>query len=480
MITNKLHALHALRRAGVVLALIGCAWSGAQGAATVVVVNANEPNVGFNDPTPLEPGGGNSGRTLGAQRLIAFQHAADLWGKTVDSAVPIRISAKFEDLPCTAESAVLGAAGAAEIFSQFDKAPKKAWYPSALASKLAGRDMASDGAAHIQARFNSRLGLAPDCLPGSPFYLGIDNKHGDQVDLVAVLLHEIAHGLGFQNFTDDETGEQYENTPSVWDFFLVDSRTGLTWAGMTADERRLSAISGPYLAWNGPLVTADLARVLKPQSNLIISGRAAGAARGSYEVGDASFGPELGRRAVSGQLMPVVDQADGSGLACEPLNAQNARAMRDNVALVDRGTCSFTVKARMVQNAGAKAMLLAENAAGPVTPLGGFDDGITIPAVRISQEAGKALKAVLGKRTRNKSGVTAALGVDPERLSGTDLGKRIRMHSPIENEPGSSVSHFTVDARGNQLMEPSISQDLLHEVKPARDLTYPLLQDIGW
>ena len=477
MITNKLGALC---HAGVALALLGCAWSGAHAAATVVVVNANEPNVGFNDPTPLEPVGGNSGWTLGGQRLIAFQHAADLWGKTIDSPVPIRISAKFEELPCTAESAVLGAAGAAEIFSEFEKAPKKAWYPSALASKLAGKDMATDGAAHIRARFNSRLGLAPDCLPGSPFYLGVDNKHGDQVDLVAVLLHEIAHGLGFQNFTDDETGEQYENTPSIWDYFLVDSRTGLTWASMTADERRLSAISGPYLAWNGALVSADLGRVLKPQSNLVISGRAAGAAWGNYDVGDASFGPELGRRAVSGQLMPVVDQADGSGLACEPLNAKNARAVRGNVALVNRGTCSFTVKARMVQDAGAKAMLLAENAAGPVTPLGGFDDSITIPSVRISQEAGKTLKAVLGKRTRNKSGVTAALGVDPQRLSGTDLGKRIRMHSPIENEPGSSVSHFTVDARGNQLMEPSINQDLLHEVKPVRDLTYPLLQDIGW
>ena len=134
----------------------------------------------------------------------------------------------------------------------------------------------------------------------------------------------------------------------------------------------------------------------------------------------------------------------------------------------------------MVQDAGAKAMLLAENAAGPVTPLGGIDDSVTIPSVRISFEAGQALKAVLVKRTRNKSGVTASLGIDPDRLSGTDPGKRIRMHSPIENEPGSSVSHFTVDARRNQLMEPSINQDLLHEVKPTRDLTYPLLQDIGW
>lgn len=461
------------------LMLLGCAWNGAQ-AATIVVVNTNQANEGFNDQTLTEPVGGNGGRTLGAQRLIAFQHAADVWGSTIKSNVPIRIAASFEALPCDANGAVLGAAGAVEIFSDFTNAPKKAWYPSALASKLAGADMASEGQAHIRARFNSRLGMAPDCLPGSPFYLGIDNKHGDQIDLVAVLLHEIAHGLGFQSFTDDATGQQYENQPSVWDFFLVDSRSNRPWSDMSNDERRLSAISGPYLAWNGPLVMGELGRVLKPQSNLAISGKAAGTAKGNYAVGDASFGPGLGAPAVNGQLMPVVDQADGSGLACTALSPKNARAVHGNIALVDRGTCAFTIKARMVQDAGAKGMIVAENASGPVTPLGGTDASITIPAVRISFEAGKTLKAVLTKRTRNKSGVMASLGVDPSRLSGTDLAKRIRMHSPLENEPGSSVSHFTVDARGNQLMEPAINQDLMHEVKPVTDLTYTLLQDIGW
>lgn len=467
-----------LRHAAAAL-LLACAWSGAQ-AATIIVVNNNEPNAGFNDPTPLEPVAGNSGRTLGAQRLIAFQHAADLWGGTITSSVPIRISATFEPLPCDANGAVLGAAGAAEIFSDFSKAPRKAWYPSALASKLAGADMATDGQPHIRARFNSRLGLFPDCLPGAPFYLGTDNQHGGQVDLVSVLLHEIAHGLGFQSFTDDATGEQYENQPSVWDFYLVDSRSNRPWSAMSQDERRLSAISGPYLAWNGPLVMAALGQVLKPQSTLAISGRSAGRAKGNYEVGDASFGPALGAAAVSAQLMPVVDQADGSGLACTALDAKNARAVHGNIALVERGTCSFTVKARMLQDAGAKGMLVAENTAGPVTPLGGFDAGITIPSVRIGLDAGKALKAALAKRKADRSGVMASLGIDPARLAGTDLGKRIRMHSPIENEPGSSVSHFTVDARGNQLMEPAINQDLQHAVSPVQDLTYTLLQDIGW
>src|SRR6185436_8674537 len=65
------------------------------GGARITVVNTNEPNVGFNDPTPAAPVGGNTGTTVGAQRLIAFQRAADIWGSLLDSAVEIRIQASF-------------------------------------------------------------------------------------------------------------------------------------------------------------------------------------------------------------------------------------------------------------------------------------------------------------------------------------------------------------------------------------------------
>jgi hypothetical protein len=54
------------------------------------------------------------------------------------------------------------------------------------------------------------------------------------------------------------------------------------------------------------------------------------------------------------------------------------------------------------------------------------------------------------------------------------------MYTPDPNQPGSSVSHYTTDAKPNQLMEPAINSDLEHVVTPPRDLTYPLLRDIGW
>jgi hypothetical protein len=460
--------------------VLSCAFAASTQAATVLIVNQNAPGIGFNDPTPVAPVGGNAGTTLGQQRLIAFQHAADIWGATLASNVPIRIGASFVPLSCTENSAVLGSAGANEIWSDFPNAPRQAtWYPSALASKLAGTDVATPGEPHIVARFNSRLGLFPDCLPGPGFYLGLDNNAGPATDLVTVLLHEMAHGLGFQTFTDDETGAQIQNLPSVWDHFLVDNSTERLWVNMTDAERVASAISGDRLSWNGANVTAAAPQVLGPRPYLYVTGRAGNAA-GSYHVGEASFGPPLRLKPLAGSLMPVVDQANGTGLACSPLSNSNARAVRSSIALVSRGECPFTVKARNVQAAGARGMIVINNVPGDPTGMTGSDPAVRIASVMVSQEAGTRLRAALQARSRTRSGIVAALGLDPRRLAGADAQNRVRMYTPTTNAPGSSVSHYTTDARPNQLMEPAINSDLTHTVTPPRDLTYPLLRDIGW
>jgi hypothetical protein len=477
----------AIRAAGLVACMAAAcalalgASAPARAAATIVIVNLNAPGEGFNDPTPAAPVGGNAGTTLGQQRLNAFQYAADIWGATLTSSVPIRIGASFVPLACTATSAVLGSAGANEIWSDFPNAPRSAtWYPGALASKLAGTDISTPGAPHIIARFNSRLGLFPDCLPGSGFYLGLDNNFGNQIDLVTVLLHEFAHGLGFQTFTDDETGAEIQGTPSIWDYYLLNNRTGKLWVEMTDAERAASAVTWRGLSWNGPIVTAAVPQVLAPASNLAISGGAAGTAAGNYPVGDASFGPPLSNPPVAGQLMPVVDQADGTGLACAPLSALNALAVHGNIALVDRGSCGFVTKALNVQAAGALGMVVADNQPGDVAGMSGNDPSITIPSVRITQADGVTLKAALQRRSRTQSGVVASLGLDTARLAGADSAGRILMYTPTTLSPGSSVSHYTTEAKPDQLMEPAINSDLTHQVTPPRDLTFPLLRDIGW
>ena len=103
-------------------ALVFIALSGGNtfaGPAQIVIVNINAPGVGFNDTTPAAPVGGNTGTTLGQQRLIAFQHAADIWGARLDSNVPIRIRAQFTPLG----AGVLGSAGPVSVVRDFPNAP---------------------------------------------------------------------------------------------------------------------------------------------------------------------------------------------------------------------------------------------------------------------------------------------------------------------------------------------------------------------
>ena len=65
-------------------------------------------------------------------------------------------------------------------------------------------------------------------------------------------------------------------------------------------------------------------------------------------------------------------------------------------------------------------------------------------------------------------------------FTGADSLGRARMYAPSSLQSGSSVSHYDTVMTPNQIMEPAINSNLVHEVTPPGDLTYPLLNDIGW
>jgi hypothetical protein len=450
----------------------------ASGAATLVIENFNLPGVGFNDPTPATPVGGNTGTTLGQQRLNAFAFAASKWSEQLDSSVPIVIRASMEPRDCTATSAVLGSAGPTFVELGFPGAiSPDHLYHVALANKLANADL-EPGLPHIRARFNSNLGN-PGCLTGSPFYLGLDNNAGPLIDLVSVLLHEFGHGLGFSTTTNGQTGAMLAGFPSIYDAYTYDNARAKTWDAMTNAERAASAVSGANVAWNGSLVTSAAPSVLYGTPQLLVL--APTEVAGSYAVGTASFGAVLEAPGLTGQVMQVVDQANGTGIACTPLDANNARAVKNKIALVDRGTCAFVIKAKNVQNAGAVGMIVADNAPGAPAGMSGADPTVVIPSIRVSQAAGVALKAAInGTPSGRSSGLVGRLGLDRNRLAGTDAAGRVLLYTPTAFSGGSSVSHWDTSAFRNLLMEPFINADLPHGLAPPLDLTVPMLKDIGW
>ncbi len=440
-------------------------------AAKITILNTNGAGVGFNDPTAAAPVGGNTGTTVGQQRLIAFQAAADIWAALLDSSVEIRIQASFTPLTCDANSATLGSAGPIQVVADFSGAPfPGTWYVTALGNKIAGQDLLPT-ADDIRASFNSNIGTST-CLAGTSWYYGLDDNHGNNIDLVTVLLHEFGHGLGFLTLVDLASGAEQQGRPDIFERNMVDNSTGKLWSSMSFAERAASALNGRQVAWNGGHVFAASRRTLAPGTPLMTVNSPGGIA-GTYFVGTASFGPVLTSQAITGQVVAALDPSDASGAAttdaCSPLT--NASAIAGKIALVDRGTCNFTVKVKNCQNAGAIAVLVADNTTdNPPAGLGGTDSTITIPSLRITLADGASLRSNLS------SGVTVTLRVDPAVLSGADASGRPLLYATNPIQPGSSISHWETLAFPDLLMEPNINADLTHNV----DLTLPALWDMGW
>ena len=451
--------------------------------ATIIVVNVDGPGEGFNDPTPRAPIGGNTGTTVGQQRLNAFQEAANIWGASLNTNVPVRIRAAFDPLTCTATSATLGSAGALYVWSNFPGAQyPNVWYHEALANKLSKVDLQPPGdpadfydGADINARFNSSIGTVPGCLTGSDWYYGVDNNHGSNIDLVTVLLHEFGHGLGFSSFISRSDGSYFFGGPGVYDLFIRDNTTGTAWTSMTNSQRFASFKNGRNVAWTGAAVTSSVPSVLSLGTPLLRI-TAPAAIAGIYPVGSASFGPVLNSPGLSGQVVAALDTIEAVGTdkdACSALT--NAAAVAGKIAIVNRGGCTFNVKVKNAQNAGAIAVLVADNAAGsPPAGLGGTDATITIPSVRITLTAGNTIRAELGTT------VTANLGLDMTVYAGADASGRALLNTPDPIVPGSSLSHWDPLTFRNQLMEPAINGDLTHSLKAPEDLTLAQMRDIGW
>jgi hypothetical protein len=455
--------------------------------ATVVLNFANNPGVGYFDETPVAPVGGNPGTTLGEQRRIATQHAANIWGATLTSDAVIRIRAQFTAQTCTSTTAVLGSAGPLSNARNFPGATfENTWYPVALRNKLAGNE-ASPGADQLQINFNVNLGT-PGCLDNSPWYLGIDNNlPTGAINLVVVLLHEFGHGLGFTvGPTNGQTGARSQSSPSIWERFMRDNQTGLSWFEMTSNAQRAATSIGlNRLVWDGPNVNAEVPNVLRfGIGGATISGQAAGALAGTVlRIGEASFGGAIGEPPLTGELMPVQEQTPGAGEGCEPFNAANSRAVQGKVALILRGVCPFTQKTKNAQDAGAIAVLIQDNVAEAgeqPSGLGGADPTVTIPAARIFLADGQNLQEALKRRSRTSSGVFVTLGLVVPQYAGADPQGRIKLFTPNPFQGGSSVSHYDTSATRNQLMEPSVNADLTQSVLPPEDLTFMLFKDIGW
>ena len=424
---------------------------------------------GLDDPTAAAPLGGNPGKTRGEQARIVFEYAASLWGAVLKSRPPIIVDASFKKLDCTADGGTLGQAGPSNIFS-FVSGPgirPGVAYSIALAKALYGRDI-YPGAADIHASFNGAMGT-PGCLEGSGWYFGLDgHTPRGQSNFLNVVLHEMAHGLGFLGFGNVATGEPLKDDsgrpmPDIYSLFVYDNAKGKRWYEMSDAEHASSALHDGHLVFTGPNVRKHAPLALGTRNALEVTAPAAIA--GEYDFLTTSLGPAASSANFSGTIVRAVTGNSAEGCAA----FDNAAEVAGHIVLVDAGTCDGVLKARFAQAAGATGLIVAfDPASAPISMQAGESAAVGIPVVVVKKDAGDAFKA-------NLAGLSVTMRTVP---AGIDPSGYVQLYAPRTLQPGSSFVHFDTRLSPNALMEFALTPDLAGHIN--LDLTPSLFLDEGW
>lgn len=126
---------------------------------------------------------------------------------------------------------------------------------------------------------------------------------------------------------------------------------------------------------------------------------------GQYPVVEGAIGPSLSAGSpISGKLVLVDDGSAAPTLGCNaPL--KNAASLKGNIALIDRGTCTFVDKVEAAQNAGAIAVVVVNNQPDTLITMSG-DYKLNIPSVFMRLGDGNIIKE------RLKAGETVTISME--------------------------------------------------------------------
>ena len=212
---------------------------------TITIINNDGPNEGLNDPTPMTPIDGNYGTTLGEQRMIVLQFAANFLETIINNNVEIKIEASFDPL-------TPGFIGMASMLSwELENSPNNTlpfhstYYPQALANHFYGYDrqpQTNDMAIQLNSNYANNLCDQLGYLADP--YLGLNNKTtlNCQQHVLGTVLHEMVHGLGFYETLNKSSGAWNLNDPDIYSTQLEDHSNMLLWPSMS-NTQRLTSLS---------------------------------------------------------------------------------------------------------------------------------------------------------------------------------------------------------------------------------------------
>ncbi|HYB94730.1 MAG TPA: hypothetical protein VEC39_07140 [Vicinamibacterales bacterium] len=188
------------------------------------IIYSDAAGTGFND------------NVHGATRRRALEAAAMAWSKVLKGSITVRIDAVMEE-PSDEDTAegniLLATAGPVDFWLV-----NNIGMPSSLAWQLQGRR--DDGVeADIQVNVNPEINWE---------YRADGQATPDKVSFVYTLIHEIAHGLGFVDSFDPETGTLLNDpVPFIYDTFIN-----------RGNDQRRRVLTRPVQEIKGDMISKDL------------------------------------------------------------------------------------------------------------------------------------------------------------------------------------------------------------------------------
>ena len=217
-------------------------------------------------------------------------------------------------------------------------------------------------------------------------------------------MHDWYYDAGFDEVSGNAQKDNYGRGGAANDELLAETQdfSGLNNANMSTPADGQRPRMQMYI-WNS---SASLGRVTTPP---VIAG--------AKTTGSAAFGPQAFD--LTGNVVLAQDDANATGPTttdgCTTLN--NAAAIAGRIAAIDRGICTFVVKAKNAQAAGAVGVVILNNVAPGVPGMAGDDATITIPVLSLSLADGAAIKeqlaaGVVSMRLARQSAVPREGGID--------------------------------------------------------------------
>ncbi|MBV6429423.1 MAG: hypothetical protein KIPDCIKN_03981 [Haliscomenobacter sp.] len=211
--------------------------------------------------------------------------------------------------------------------------------------------------------------------------LDLPNPSITQLFYTNNVMHDLAYHYGFTEAAGNFQVNNYQKGGKEQDAVLAQAQDG----GGVNNANFLTLPDGDPGAMQMYFWTPSNAEYLQILSPASLSG--------SRRTGAASFGPLISSKPTVGKVVPVIDSA-GVNLACSYI--LNTGAVRGNIALITRGSCTFKNKVLQAEKAGAIGVIIANNE-DQILTMGGDTKAPNpaIPAVLIrSSDAARILQEI--------------------------------------------------------------------------------------